>query len=165
MDTPVSFRLVPFQPRWAASVVGWATTPDEVLAWCSAVEVPVPVARVIAWGEADDVEAYVLLAGDEPVGYGEVWVDDDEAETELAHLIVAPDRRGSGVGRALTRLLAEQAAVRHPAVFLRVRPGNTPALRCYAAAGFERLSPDDEQTFNAGQPIAYVWMRQRDSQR
>ena len=160
MDAVLPFRLVPFEPRWAAEVAGWATTPDEVLAWCSGLEVPVPAAQVTSWSDADDVEAYVLFHGDELVGNGEVWVDDDEAETELAHLIVAPHWRGMGVGRVLTRLLAVRAAARHPAVFLRVRPGNEPALRCYAAAGFERLNPDDEQVFNVGQPVAYVWMRQ-----
>lgn len=50
----------------------------------------------------------------------------------------------------------------HPAVFLRVRPGNEAALRCYGAAGFQRLSANDEQVFNLGQPVAYVWMRQAD---
>ncbi len=48
-----------------------------------------------------------------------------------------------------------------PHAFLRVRPENTPALRCYAAAGFERVPAQEEAAFNRGQPHDYVWLRRR----
>jgi RimJ/RimL family protein N-acetyltransferase len=44
-------------------------------------------------------------------------------------------------------------------IWLRVEPDNEPALRCYAAAGFVRASPDEEAAFNIAQPADYVWMR------
>jgi hypothetical protein len=43
-------------------------------------------------------------------------------------------------------------------VFLRVRPDNAPALRCYAAAGFARVPAADEAAFNQGQPGPYAWL-------
>jgi hypothetical protein len=43
-------------------------------------------------------------------------------------------------------------------VFLRVHPGNIAALRCYAAAGFELVEPDQAAVWNVGQPVGYVWL-------
>lgn len=164
-SSPSSIRLVPFEAERAATVAGWAVTADEVLAWCSGTEAPVPTATVAAWGEAPDVDAFALFDGATMVAYGEVWVDDDEAEAELARIIVDPSRRGGGVGRALTQLLAAHASQRYADVFLRVRPGNDRAVRCYLGAGFVRLAVDEEQQFNVGQPVEYLWMRQADGAR
>lgn len=154
-----SLQLVPFSPEWATTVSTWATTSDEVLAWCSGTHFPVLSATVVAWSDDDDVAAYGLFDGDELIAYGEVWVDHDEAETELARIIVSPGRRGGGVGRTLTRMLAGRAAAEYVDVYLRVRPGNDIAVRCYGAAGFTRLATSDEQRFNVGQPVGYIWMR------
>jgi hypothetical protein len=54
--------------------------------------------------------------------------------------------------------LARLARFRHPRVFLRVHPGNTAALRCYAAAGFDPVGPDQAAAWNTGQPFDYVWL-------
>lgn len=42
---------------------------------------------------------------------------------------------------------------------MRVHAENHVALRCYAATGFRRVTPEDEATFNEGQPQAYVWLQ------
>lgn len=150
--------LEPFDPSSAAVVAGWATTAAEVAAWCSGTEAPVPAEVVAGWGREDGVLARALLDDGELVGYGELWIDDDEQEVELARLIVAPARRGRGLGRLLVAALVEEARLHHPSVCLRVVESNSAARRCYAAAGFTRASPREEQEWNRGQPIAYVWM-------
>jgi hypothetical protein len=91
--------LQPFNNAAAALVSSWSTSPDEVFAWCSRTEAPVP---------------------------------------------------------------AELALRRHPFVALRVHPDNAVARRCYAAAGFERATPSEEDEWNRGQPVAFVWMVWRD---
>jgi ribosomal protein S18 acetylase RimI-like enzyme len=152
-------RLTPFDPAHAATVAAWAGSAAEVLAWCSHPRSPVPPEVVAGWGGQDGVRAFSLRDDDgAPVAYGEVWTDDDEAETELARLIVDPARRGRGVGRELVARLTERARRTYPAVFMRVRPDNAPALRCYAAAGYVRVPPADEAAFNRGQPSAYAWL-------
>jgi ribosomal protein S18 acetylase RimI-like enzyme len=95
---------------------------------------------------------------DDLIGYGELWVDSDRAGVELARLIVALDRRGQGVGRWLAVALANEALRIHPVVFLRVRPDNGAALRCYAAAGFRRVAVEEEADWNTHQPVAYLWL-------
>ncbi|WP_432479014.1 GNAT family N-acetyltransferase [Nocardioides sp. GXQ0305] len=155
-------RLEPFPAAQAALVSGWAPTPGEVRSWCARSEAPVPPEVVASWGEADDVEAFLLVDDHGvPLGYGELWLDDDEGEVELARLLVDPARRGEGVGRRLTRLLAEQARDAHPdlpTVCLRVLPDNVAGHRAYEAAGLAFVDPDTEAAWNAGQPTAYRWM-------
>jgi ribosomal protein S18 acetylase RimI-like enzyme len=130
-----------------------------VFAWCSRTEAPVPAEVIAGWSEPQDVDAYVLVDDDgEPVAYGELWIDDDEHEVELARLIVAPPSRGRGVGRRLVARLTELALRRHPFVALRVHTDNEVARRCYAAAGFERATAGEEDEWNRGQPVAFVWM-------
>lgn len=150
-----------FDAARATLVSSWAPTPDEVVSWCARSEAPVPPEVVAGWSAAEEVEAYLLLAGGSPVAYGELWLDEEEGEVELARLLVAPERRGQGVGRALTSLLTAAARDRHPrlgAVCLRVRPENTAGHRAYEAAGFTFVDPATEAAWNQGQPTQYRWM-------
>ena len=81
------------------------------------------------------------------------------AEVELARIVVAPGRRGRGVGRVLATALAGRAVAHSPTVVLRVHPSNPDALRCYAGAGFSRVPPAEADEWNQGQPVAYTWLR------
>jgi ribosomal-protein-alanine N-acetyltransferase len=156
--------LSPFHPAAAALVSSWAVGDDVVRAWCAVDGDTVPADVVTGWSLADDVEAYLFpdpVLPDEPVAYGELWLDDEEGEVELARLLVAPDRRGQGIGRALVRALVERARRTHPELpdlILRVRPENTQAIRAYAAAGFEAVPADEQATWNQGQRSEYHWM-------
>src|SRR3954447_13199933 len=151
--------LEPFDPARAALVAGWAVGDEVVRAWCAVEGDAVPSDVVASWSHADDVEAFLFAeAGDEPIAYGELWLDDEEGEVELARLLVAPDRRGRGVGRALVLSLAEHARRTHPElsdVILRVRPENEQAIRAYAAAGFVAVAADEQSVWNQGQRFAY----------
>jgi ribosomal protein S18 acetylase RimI-like enzyme len=140
----VALRLRPFPADLAGVVSGWATSGQDVLMWCGAAVAPVPTSRIRAWAGEDGTEPFGLFRGQRLVAYGELWVDDEEGEVELARLIVDPAERGRGVGRR---------------VFLRVHPANVAALRCYAAAGFEPVEPHEAAAWNVGQLIGYVWLR------
>ncbi|MGW1346587.1 GNAT family N-acetyltransferase [Kribbella sp. NPDC002412] len=142
-------------------VAGWARTPHEVGLLCGREEYPFPADAVTSWRKLEpDIQAYVYFDGDQPVGYGEVWLDDDEDEVELARIIVDPERRGQGIGAELVRaLLTPAIAAGHPDIFLRVRPDNAPAIRTYLGVGFVDVSQQEMDEWNAGQPLAYRWMR------
>ena len=149
--------LTPFDPALAPVVASWAAPGAETLRWCGLPAAPAAV--VASWGEAADVRAYGLLDGEDLIGYGELWLDDEEAEVELARIVVAPARRGRGTGRVLTAALAERARTHHDQVFLRVHPDNEPALRCYRGAGFVPVAAAEAAGWNRGQPVGYVWLR------
>jgi [ribosomal protein S18]-alanine N-acetyltransferase len=153
----MAFALVPFTADRAGLVAGWVRNADEADMWCSRAEHPFPADVVASWSTAADVAAYLLVDGERPVAYGEVWSDDEEDEAELARLLVAPGERGRGVGRALTRALAERAGFDD--VFLRVRPDNAPALAAYRRAGFADVAAELQAEWNAPQPRPYTWLR------
>ena len=153
-------ELLPFAPAHAATVAGWPVSAQEVLMWCGRQEFPLPARTVAGWQRDEDVQAHVLVVGADVVGYGELWFDAEEDEVELARIIVAPGRRGSGWGRTLVRgLLAHAVAAGHADVFMRVHPLNAAALRCYRGAGFVTVDADLAASWNAAQPTAYVWLR------
>jgi ribosomal protein S18 acetylase RimI-like enzyme len=158
----VELVLRRFEAADADVVLGWIGSPEEADRWASAGRRELVPGLFAEWHADPDVRPYVALEGDQPVGYGEVWHDRAEDEAELARIVVDSARRGAGIGRALTSALAERArAAGFADVWLRVVPGNEPALRAYAAAGFARASEDEEAAFNQDQPLAYVWMRHR----
>ncbi|MET9879097.1 GNAT family N-acetyltransferase [Actinacidiphila glaucinigra] len=138
----------------------WPTTAREVALWCERHEYPLAGAVVADWRDAADVEAYLLYDGPDLVGYGELWLDAEENEVELARVIVAPSARGRGLGRRLIVALAARARLTGLAeVFLRVHPDNAAALRCYPGAGFVPVAPELAAEWNVPQPVAYVWLR------
>nr|WP_091454591.1 GNAT family N-acetyltransferase [Micromonospora inyonensis] len=71
----------------------------------------------------------------------------------------APGHRGRGVGRRFVAALTGEALRRKPAVCLRVHPANTPALRCYVAAGFRAVPQEQADEWNRDQPEAFIWLR------
>ena len=153
---PLHLRAFPAES--AGVVCGWAQTDEEVRMWCGASTSPVTAEQVSAWAREEGVEPFGLYRGNQLVAYGELWVDDDEAEVELARLIVDPGERGQGLGQHLAMELSHLARLRHPRVFLRVHPRNVAALGCYAAAGFEPVGQDQAAIWNVGQPVEYIWL-------
>jgi len=153
-------ELVPFAPAYAAVVASWPRSAAEAMMWCGQREFPVPARIVADWQRDEEVSAYLLMAGDALIGYGEVWLDAQDKEAELARIIIAPEARGNGRGRALVRfLLSEAVKAGYPGIFMRVHPDNDPALRCYRGAGFVVVEASLAQAWNAGQPVSYVWLR------
>lgn len=156
--------LLPFDPGQAALVASWAAGDASVVrAWIAIDADGVPADVVAGWSQEDDVEAYLFTetVDGPPVAYGELWLDHEEGDLELARLVVAPERRGQGVGRAFVRALVDRARATHPElplVLLRVQPDNTRAIRAYAAAGFVDVPADEQPTWNEGQRAVYHWM-------
>jgi GNAT superfamily N-acetyltransferase len=156
--------LEPFDPADAALVASWAAGDASVVqAWISIDADRVPAEVVAGWSQEDDVEAYLFSEseGGPPVAYGELWLDLEEGDLELARLVVAPERRGQGVGRAFVRTLANRARTTHPElplVLLRVQPDNLRAIRAYAAAGFVDVPAEEQPAWNEGQRAVYHWM-------
>jgi ribosomal protein S18 acetylase RimI-like enzyme len=151
--------LVPYDGSCAARVVDWCAASPFSSEW-----VPTGAADADAvlagWQTDPDITGYLLLRDGHPVAYGELWVEADEDEAELAHLVVDPALRRQGLGRALAlELVGSARALGLANVFLRVRPDNDVGISCYESAGFVRCSAEEEASFNSGQPAAYQWMR------
>jgi [ribosomal protein S18]-alanine N-acetyltransferase len=134
-------QLQTFTGPAAGLVAGWAQSADEALKWC-------------------DVRAQLLWVDGVPVGYGELWLDAEENEVELARIIIAPERRRTGLGQTLVRNLVAQAVTAgYRDVFMRVRPDNAAALSSYRAAGFVPVATELAGSWNEAQPFDYVWLQ------
>jgi [ribosomal protein S18]-alanine N-acetyltransferase len=154
-------ELRPFDSAYTALVAGWASTAQEVSLLTGRDEYPFPADVLTSWRAiADDIQAYLYFDGETPVAYGELWLDDEEDEVELARLIVDPDLRGKGIGTDFVRALLEPAVgTGYADIFLRVRPDNTRALRTYLRAGFEPVADELAAEWNRPQPIDYAWLQ------
>lgn len=153
-------RLEPFRPAHAAVVLSWARSPEDLFFWCARRDHPLEDPAVFAeWHRDPDIHPFVLSGEDGPVAYGEVWTDDSDRTAELARLLVAPERRGAGLGRRLSELLSREAARSgYDSVWVRVFPSNRAALACYDRAGFHRADPEEQLRLNAGERHEFVWM-------
>lgn len=155
-----ALQLRRFSPQDTASIISWPQSIKEARWWAGPqTSWPIPTETVQRWHADPDVHPYMLSNRATLLGYGELWVDASEQEVELARLIVRPEQRGQGLGVSLVRLLLEEAKrTDYPRAFLRLFPDNHPAITCYRRAGFTVVSPADQQSFNHGQPIDYLWM-------
>lgn len=82
--------------------------------------------------------AWVLVRGDDILGYGVLSLAADEAH--VLNLCTAPEAQGRGHGRRLLRALMQVARGRGARrVFLEVRPSNAPAIALYHDEGFNEI--------------------------
>ena len=93
------------------------------------------------WLKADDQWCYILESEGKAIGYGEIWVDDEERDIEFAHLVISPTHRLQGFGRKLVTLLEGEAQrIHYPWIYIRVTPENEIAQNSYRNAGFKEDS-------------------------
>jgi len=147
-------HLAKFEPWHAFDVARWSRTSQDL--WWLAPNTPPPltVSKVLGW-KRDHGAAFVLRTheDDTPLGYAELNpMRDDRTHFWLGHIVVRPDRRGGGLGRALMRCLLKEAFEQRAAerLSLIVFPDNLPAIRCYQAVGFTSIADEFHRFRGAG---------------
>jgi aminoglycoside 6'-N-acetyltransferase len=95
-----------------------------------------------------DVDAYVIEAGGEPVGYLQAWFGDDRDDCGI-DMFLTPEARGRGLGPDSARTLARYLLREAGRTRVSVDPylWNDRAVRAWKKAGFrpvEEREPDDE---------------------
>ncbi len=135
------YELRPFAMPEAEIVAAWASDADEVRFLTGSDDFSLTPGDIAAWTYEADYALTLRREGD-LAAYAEIVEDVVEQDIEIQHLLVAPDLRSAGVGRAmLLRLCAFIAEIRpYPEVWLRASRGNAPAAACAAAAGFEAVA-------------------------
>ena len=127
-------------------LVGWHAHPDVARFWdgrtFTQAEMHARLAR-------PDVDAFVVEAHGEPVGYLQAWRD-HPGEGGL-DMFLAPSARGRGLGPDAAGALARQLVDERGWTRLTVDPylWNEPAIRAWQRAGFEPVEdrpPDDDHT-------------------
>ena len=108
-DHPVDLALRDFRQDDAATVLGWVQSAGEALVWASVPFLRLSPAVFEEWHALPGVLPCVAQVAHELCAYGQVVEDRAEDEAELARVIVAPERRGQGLGREFVTLLAIEA--------------------------------------------------------
>jgi ribosomal protein S18 acetylase RimI-like enzyme len=156
----VDLALRDFRQDDATAVLGWVQSAGEALAWASVPFLRMSPAVLEEWHALPGVVPCVARLGGELCAYGQVWEDHAEDEAELARVIVAPERRGQGLGREFVALLAVEARRRgFRSIVTRVVRGERAAFAVYRSAGFLRMDREEEASLNLDQDLDYVWMR------
>ena len=156
-------QISQFSEETAAAVASWPLNSAEAETWAGqGTAFPVTPQQVVEWHADRGTFPFEGRTEGMECAYGQLWIDPNEEEIELARIIVNPVFRGVGIGCAFVQgLLRSCACYRRYAVLLRVCPNNISAIRCYTAAGFMPVSKSEETTWNQGQPVEYKWMRHR----
>jgi ribosomal protein S18 acetylase RimI-like enzyme len=147
-----------FQQSDARDISGWPLSETDLLFWAHIEDVRADLQQIInSWQGDPDVCAFTLEQDSEIVGYGELWVEDKEVE--LARLLVKPNHRSQGLGKALLLQLLEKALPLKRKIWLRVHPNNRHARDIYIRNGFSVAANDLQIEFNQHQPIKFIWMQ------
>ena len=104
--------------RWQFAAL-WALDPSELYAALALRQAVFVVEQACAYQDADgqDARAWHLLgwAGERLAAYARLFEPDAAGEAAIGRVIVAPDRRGEGLGRALMLEAMRQSQARWPA--------------------------------------------------
>jgi RimJ/RimL family protein N-acetyltransferase len=137
------YYLGPFDKLMAPIVAAWARDPHELFWLAPKTYPPLTAAKVVGWPGSDGCPLLFYRDGIvEPIGYLELNPMPGEREhLWLGHCVVAPARRGSGLGEVMINLVLEEAFQTRKAarVSLVVFPDNIAAIRCYRACGFTEV--------------------------
>ncbi len=144
-----SYELRPFIRAHAPLVCDWIADDQELFWLAPNTPAPATPEKVIGW-TARRGRPMVLYSrnGASPIGYAELNdLPSRSDEMWIGHFILAPAMRGKGLSREMMRLLLEMAfgPLEAYRVALIVFPDNTPAIRCYEAAGLKRVGWQDKR--------------------
>lgn len=156
--------LHPFGPPDFARLIAWVTdggSQETLLYWAGPIFTwPLDEGQLESYVEPALSEPPVRViwraddASGAPVGHIELnAIDRLDRSAVLSRVLVAPDHRGRGVGRAMAAAALDLAfaELRLRRVVLNVFESNTPARRCYKSLGFaQEGSPRDILGANGG---------------
>lgn len=140
-------RLRPFDRADIPSLLAWVESPDALYEWAGPLfTYPLNAEQLerywlTATGDPPTRRLFTALAGDEPVGHIALdRIDRRHNSATLARVLIAPGRRGQGLGRQMVQLALAVAfdELRLHRVELFVFDFNQAALACYARAGLRR---------------------------
>jgi len=156
----VGLALDDFSEEHSATLLGWVLSADDALDWAEAPFLRVGPELLEEWHAQRGIVPCIARLRGELCAYGQVWEDQVEREAEIARVLVKPELRGQGIGQSFVALLGLEARRRgFGLVVARIARRNRGGYACFRAAGFARLSPEDEAERNLDEAEEHVWMR------
>lgn len=105
-------------------------------------------------------DSTVLLDGDVPCGFANLYVREGDGACAIGNVVVAPEARGRGAGRFLIETMTRKALAKHPSrdVGISCFNGNVAGLLLYAQLGFVPYAVE-RRLDQSGARVALVHMR------
>ncbi len=138
-NPPRQSPLVPFQKSWTPEILSWVSSPTDLVLWSgSTFPKGLSISLFLRHLQRSDLNAIAQL---DPTGkllcYGEV-VRMSPSRCSFCRIIVRPDSRGLGVGKAFCQQLLDWCILErgYTEVILNTLGNNQKALSCYQSIGF-----------------------------
>jgi RimJ/RimL family protein N-acetyltransferase len=141
--TPDEIVIRPFRPSDAEALLGWATTPDELLQWTGPrFRFPLDAHQLAEYADTANDHRHLISAvtrtTETVIGHAELTVLPEHELGQIGRFAIAPEMRGRGIaGRLMDWLIAfafDDLDLHR--LELVAFAFNEPALRCYKRAGF-----------------------------
>ena len=149
-------KLRPYKPFDAETILSWLDSERTMRIWSGPRHPHFPPSlqeiQALYDGYGTQAVNFPMVAYDEGGAVGVVtlrFLAPDEKEVRLCNVLVAPVRRGCGVGRELLDMAVNYAftCLKAEKVTLGVLDENEQAIRCYRSAGFRSLPEETWRTF------------------
>lgn len=142
----LSKHLVQLAPRHIPTICKWIRTEEELRFLSPSLEFPLTPEKVVSWKQAGGrVLVWEGADNGTPIAYGELNpMKHERRHWWLGHVLVHPEFRGLGLGKAFVRMLLASAASEAlvDRISLIVFPDNLAALRCYESVGFRVIGEE-----------------------
>lgn len=149
------------RPTWrhAGVIAEWALAQEHSDLELAGAQ-PFAVTVISSWWNRQGVEPVLLVdQSREPIAYGEVWDNPEEDESELAHLLISPQRHSDDVFRRLIDGLVGRARKDGRArCILRVPAGSCDLVQTSRAIGFRDVDQTTAAAWNREQARPYQWL-------
>ncbi len=164
--TQVRIELRRFDPSDFERLIAWVPTREALGQWCASFFThPLDEAQLLRYlksaAEPNNRTIFAAVAGSgEVVGHAEISNTWPHLSSRLSRVLVAPGRRGQGIGGAIFARAIEYSFNEHGVdrIDLGVASDNVVAIACYHAQGFKHVGTWPQAMQVGSKTIDVHWM-------
>ena len=145
----MALRLRPYDTNDAAKILSWSEDERSFYKWSAGVLGEYPITKE-QFGFVNNLMAFTAIEDDEIVGFFTMRRPSESIdELRFGFIIIDPEKRGKGYGKAMLQLGVKYAKEILGAnkISLGVFENNESAYHCYKAVGFKDVALEEIETY------------------
>lgn len=145
----MALRLRPYDTNDAAKILSWSKDERSFYKWSAGVLGEYPITKE-QFGFVNNLMAFTAIEDDEIVGFFTMRRPSESIdELRFGFIIIDPEKRGKGYGKAMLQLGVKYAKEILGAnkISLGVFENNESAYHCYKAVGFKDVALEEIETY------------------